>query len=173
MEKQLTDAKQTMEAETRAEWPKRMEVLNRQHLVQNFINSEDFPVLPPYGTYQKILEQVMIPFSQQDIVGVLDLPQHLIAFQYGPRGYFLWDAFDEEKGLSQYPDSDTFFRELAKNAVYDVSSYKFSRCQKEKPEGSYEENLQEAQRRLENTQTHYAIRPLAFLNPANVDTVWS
>jgi hypothetical protein len=113
--------------------------------ISTFATSSSFTVQAPPEIYQRIFEKSIeksgIP-KRADIVGVIDLPKHVIAFQYGPKGYFLYDPFSIDKGLFQYPDKATFFQSLREHALYDVQRSKYMALEKDKV--SPEEILKDA-----------------------------
>jgi hypothetical protein len=70
--------------------------------------------IPPDASpalYQRCLEKASSSSSIKDghVRGIVDLPQHAMAFQYGPQEYFIYDPFDANRGLFQYPDKEAFF----------------------------------------------------------------
>jgi hypothetical protein len=85
--------------------------------------------------------------KDQDFVGVIHIPNHIIGFQYGPRGYFIYDTLNSLKGLFEYYDPETFFSELKEHVLYDV--------------GKIIKNEQQA-----GTCLHYSLRPLREINPS-------
>lgn len=99
---------------------------------RNFLDSEKFSINATTDIYRQVLEKTMLSFpKEEDIVGTVDLPKHTIGFQYGPRGYFLYDSFDMNKGLFEYYDPKTFFFQLKEHVLYDVPLIKQSLLEKE------------------------------------------
>lgn len=42
--------------------------------------------------------------------GVMHLPKHVITFEYGSQGYFVYDSYSKDNGgLFKYPDKESFF----------------------------------------------------------------
>jgi hypothetical protein len=65
----------------------------------------------PVTSWQWHLENVISTSSIEDgcIRGCIHLPNHVMAFQYGPEEYFIYDPFSQsDGGLFQYPDKHCF-----------------------------------------------------------------
>ncbi len=138
-------------------WTSKKNIKNR-HLSLNFEDSERFPKESRITAYREIFERIMHRFpDDQNVIGVVHIPHHVICIQYGPRGYFLYDPFGEKKGLFEYVDSDTFFSQLKKHVLYDVKII---------IELKAPQKFQENQRSLlEEKGIYYSIRPLHHINP--------
>lgn len=64
------------------------------------------------NSYQKHLEDAIEAQSLQNeqVKGTINLPNHVLTFEYGPRGYFIYDPYAEATGgLFEYPSEQKFF----------------------------------------------------------------
>lgn len=64
------------------------------------------------NSYQKYLEEAIEAQSLQNeqVKGTINLPNHVLTFEYGPRGYFIYDPYAEATGgLFEYPNEQKFF----------------------------------------------------------------
>ncbi len=124
----------------------------------NFTESKKFPKESSSTVYREIFEKAMCSFpEEQNVIGLIEIPSHVISIQYGPRGYFLYDPFGQKKGLFEYVDPDTFFSQLKKHVLYDVKII----IEMDAPE-PYQGKKRKA---LETQQLYYRIRPLRHINP--------
>jgi hypothetical protein len=114
--------------------------------------------------YRKALAKVMEKFpGEQDFVGVLDLPQHVLSFQYGPNGYFIYDSYGPSKGLFEYPNEEAFFQELVKHAMYDITHIKPGLMKEKQPDMPDQLLAEMTKEQVEKYHTHFCIRPLSQL----------
>jgi hypothetical protein len=140
--------------------------LGRHDHVRNFSDSEKIPIETAPQGYREVFERAMRAFPEEhNVVGVVDLPKHVISFQYGPRGYFLHDSFNAHKGLFEYFDPDTFFSQLREHVLYDVQRQKQRLVKEKKPDAIPEEIRKDAKELLKNIKPLYRMRPLRHINP--------
>jgi hypothetical protein len=69
--------------------------------------------------YQTCLEKAIgsSDIEDEEIRGVLSLPEHVMPFQYGPQEYLIYDSFSSQKGgLFKYPDKESFFIGMRRQA---------------------------------------------------------
>jgi hypothetical protein len=142
------------------EW--RLKNLRKNHYFKKFLDSENFPITAPPMQYQNILEKTMRAFPKsQDFLGVVILPAHVISFQYGPKGNYLFDPYLYEKGLFSYPDAETFCKELAWHVFDDACRCKQNSNKERDKALSLEERIEaitiETAKRV---RPHFSIQPL-------------
>jgi|GEM_PF-4093665 len=95
--------------------------LTKNYLIGTFLDSDTFSAKDSAKKYQKVFERAIhhrYP-KTSNFLGGVSLFGHILTFQYGPRGYFLYDCFDSNKGLFAYTNSKTFFKELRNHVIYD------------------------------------------------------
>ncbi len=130
-----------------------------------FTESDEFLVESDLSTYQKFFKTIIRPFPDQaDFAGCLHIQNHLLAFQYGKSGYYLYDSFNADKGLFEYPDSGTFFWELKKHAVEDVIYVKGQIISKENPNLASKQFKADVQEKLKKAKVYFGARPLSQIN---------
>jgi hypothetical protein len=86
-------------------------------LLSPSFSSREFPPELPCHSYQCILEktiQCFPPMTNSPIRGTISIPrQHVMAFQYGPEGYYIYDSCSPlTGGLLKYSDKNSFFKKL-------------------------------------------------------------
>jgi hypothetical protein len=149
------------------QYDRRLKNLHKNHHFSTFLESENFLVKAPYATYRANLEKAMLHFpGSHDFVGVIRSPQHVISFQYGPKGYFIYDAISNNKGLFSYPTSEKFFQGLRHHALWDTEHTKYSILEKEKQGIEPDELRDDAQELVKKFPTRLSIRPLDDINPS-------
>jgi hypothetical protein len=131
------------------------ELLKDYHF-KHFLDSDPFLGFSSVDTYQTVLEKAMRKFPEErDFVGVLNLPEHVLSFQFGPKGYFIYDSYNPSKGLFSYSDTTTFFQELMNHAIYDLSHIKHTYLKKQDPKiPTKTEDM------LKKYEIYFSIRPL-------------
>lgn len=138
------------------------EILKMQsrHPLLAFSSSDCFRAKASCSIYQVELEKVMAALDKENIVGVIDLPKHVICFQYGPAGYYIYDSFNRDKGLYQYDEPATFFEELRKHVLYDLQTVKVMALQEQNPNLKSEELLEDVTERVKKIEISYKIHGL-------------
>lgn len=132
---------------------KEIEYMHRRDLKRTFLKSQVFSIHASTTTYREFFEQTMSPLGQQDIIGAIHIPKHVMGFQYGPRGYLFWDTLDPSiQGLFQYPDAETFFKEVRKHVLDDSAASANLHAGEEGPDAR--------KRVIKEMQVQYAIHPL-------------
>ena len=162
----ITDAQWELEKETiRKELQLSFDHIGQELHTNTFIDSEKFSIDASTNSYRMFLEKTMEKFPQeQDFVGIAHTPQHVIAFQYGPQGYFLYDSFDVEEGLFEYPDAEVFFREL-RNRIFEDTMYVKERiCSEKTPSVDEKKARENAEQLFKKVQPYFSIRPLHQIN---------
>ncbi len=83
------------------------------------ILSEYFPIKASSRIYLERLEQTrqQVP-PEEDVLGSLVFFNHILTFQYGSQGYYVYDPF--MKGLFKYPSAEIFSQELRRHALFDI-----------------------------------------------------
>ncbi len=141
---------------------KSIENLKRNDHARSFFKSEKFPMETTANIYREILENAMLAFpGEQDVIGIIHIPQHVVSFQYGPRGYFLSDTYGgSKKGLFEYVDPNTFCTQLRAHVLYDIRRYTLIDIPEN--EQGFRKKVEE---RIMREQASYSIRPLRQINP--------
>jgi hypothetical protein len=81
--------------------------------------SQNFLATSSVENYERILEKTISTLSTQDpVIGALQMHKHILAFQYSPEGYYIYDA--TAGALFKYPDKETFFQKLREQVLYDL-----------------------------------------------------
>ena len=88
------------------------------------IKSEPFSATATESSYEEHLERVLSTVSSENgVVGSINLPQHVLGFQYSTDGYFLYDSMNSTTGgLLKYPDKETFFQQMRKQILDDIKT---------------------------------------------------
>ena len=79
------------------------------------LSSREFTPELSHHSYQHILEKTIqsFPLTTAAIRGTVTIPKHVMAFQYGPEGYYIYDSFSSATGgLLKYSDKTSFFKKL-------------------------------------------------------------
>jgi|GEM_PF-3091140 len=146
---------------------KRLKHIGQKHHFSTFLESEKFLVTASCEIYQAALEKLMLQFPQsQNFVGVIYLPNHVMSFQCGPDGCFIYDAFDSNKGLFSYFEFEKFIEELRHHALWDTQHTKYSIVEKEKQGVELDELREDAEELVKKFPTRLSIRPLDDINPS-------
>ncbi len=130
-----------------------------------FPESSKFLIQDDTLAYQNSLKEVTLQFpGEDDFVGYVHTPNHLIAFQYGKSGYYLYDPFAAGKGLFEYPDSQTFFQELKRHVVEDIIYTKGRITQEKNPTITLKVFKANVEELVKNTNGYFGARPLNKIN---------
>lgn len=79
------------------------------------------------STYESVFEIAVsnAAFSKSKFFcGILHIPRHVLGFESGAKGYYLYDSLNETKGLFVYPCKKTFFSSLRDLVLSDISLMK-------------------------------------------------
>ncbi|MBX7067510.1 MAG: hypothetical protein K1X28_09795 [Parachlamydiales bacterium] len=134
--------------------------MQERHPLLAFSSSDRFPAIAPFSTYREKLEEALTALGKENIIGIIDLPKHVVSFQYGPAGYFIYDSFNQDKGLFQYPNAETFFREMRKHVLYDLQGVKNRVIEEENPNLTSEEILKDAKELVNKVEIIYRLYPI-------------
>ncbi len=117
--------------------------------------------------YRKTLEKLAFQFPGcQNFVGIIKIPNHVFAFQYGPQGYYLYDSFSAHFGLFSFPNEETFFNAIREHSRYDLVSMRLGYLQRIKPNDTEEVRLQQVEElQSEHPVVVLAVRPLDQISP--------
>lgn len=88
----------------------------------SIIKSKQFPATAQESSYQAFLEEALNTVSSENgVVGSINIPSHILAFQYSSEGYFLYDSINSETGgLLKYPNKETFFQQMKEQILRDT-----------------------------------------------------
>ncbi|MBS0604926.1 MAG: hypothetical protein JSS60_07835 [Verrucomicrobia bacterium] len=139
--------------------------IGKDYHSSTFPESSKFLVLADSSTYRNALQEVADQFpGHDDYVGCMHIQNHLIGFQFGKSGYYLYDSIDGNKGLFEYPDLQTFVHELKKHAVDDVIYGKGVLVQERNPNISSTELNAKTEEMLSKAKGYFGIRPISQIN---------
>jgi hypothetical protein len=152
-------------AQYKEKFAKHLKDLGRNIHQSTFQDSEEFPVAALPKMYKENLAKATLTFPEsQDFVGVIHTPKHVFAFQYGPKGYFIFDTVDSSKGLFRYPNREIFFQQLQREVLYDVQIY--AKEYEALPIGLATKFTPKSEEQVNKYKTYFSIRPLENINPA-------
>lgn len=61
-----------------------------------------------FDAYQSTIKASCI--QNEQIRGVMELHEHVVTFEYGSQGYFIYDPYSKKNGgLFEYPNKECFF----------------------------------------------------------------
>jgi len=154
-------------AEFDAQCDKHLENLRKNHHFKTFLDSERFPITASPAQYREILETTMRTFPEsKEFVGVIHIPNHIVSFQYGHQGYYLFDPMQSTKGLLGYSNAETFCEELSKHVFEDACQCKATGGKKKSQIQAISiEEREAAIKKAKQVRPHFSIRPLDNINP--------
>jgi hypothetical protein len=149
---------------TEMQWEK--ERIGEELHTNEFFESARFSVRTLDSGYRCALENALDRFfiyEEQNFVGALHIPEHVIGFQYGPQGYFIYDPADTGKGLYWYRNNvQLFFQELSRHALDDTHYHKYSICEQSASSTDKDKRkLRENIKQLYKQKIYFSFRPLA------------
>ncbi|MGC2596310.1 MAG: hypothetical protein WA347_08525 [Rhabdochlamydiaceae bacterium] len=83
-------------------------------LLSPSFESRKFPPERSWHSYQQALEKALQSYPVDTTVrGTVNTPKHVMGFQYGPEGYYIYDSFSPTTGgLLKYSDKESFFKKM-------------------------------------------------------------
>jgi hypothetical protein len=126
-----------------------------------FTDSASFSVEAHHDIYRHALENATLRFpKEQDFMGVIHLPNHVISFQYGAQGCYFIDTMYPDAKVMKFDDPDTFFENLRAYVVHD-SEYILAHNAKKKMSSATPEEIREVvAKEMDKNYTTFSIKPL-------------
>lgn len=130
-----------------------------------FPQSSNFLILADVLTYQNALEELTCQFpGDVDFVGYMHIPNHLFSFQFGKSGYYLYDSFNTDKGLFEYPDLKTLLQDLRGHVYTDVVCIKGTSVIKTNPNLEFKDLQTNVDELVKKAKGYFGVRPLNKIN---------
>jgi len=152
-------------------WELEKHKIRKELHVSAFFKSEKFSI-GIQGDYSHFLKKVIRQFpGGKNFVGAIHIPEHVIGFQYGSQGYFLYDSANATKdGLCKYPTATIFFQQLRRHVVEDTLHQILSICKKNDPTADQRRIDKNVDHLIKQVRPYYVVHPLTPNCPLTTNT---